>query len=163
MLSTYVYMSQAARPFDVAELDVMCRRFAQRNHEAGITGVLMIIGDHFVQVLEGDESKVLDLVERILVDDRHQQFRTLYRGTIRQRRFAKWSMRMMHLDQKYRVNALAPAELRRLVRAVIKSAEPTRTATVQMLMAIPRVIALDGEAETVVRSAKVVNAARAGL
>ena len=157
MLTTHVYMSRFSRPFDVAELDVMCRHFARRNSETGITGVLMVIGDHFVQVLEGARDPVLDLVERILVDGRHREFRTLHRGLVHERRFPNWSMRMMNLDQHYTVNELAMSELRRLVKAVINSPVPSRTAMVQLLMAIPRVIALDGNAEAVVRSAAVID------
>ena len=69
---------------------------------------------------------------------------------------------MMHLDQKYTVKAPAIAELRRLVKTVLHSGslgdpELSRSATVRMLMAIPRVIALDGASESGgVRSAQLV-------
>lgn len=163
MLFTWVYMSRALRPYDVAELDVMCGQFAARNDKAGVTGVLMKIGDHFVQVLEGEEQTLLDLVAKLLKDERHTDFHTLHRGSITLRRFPKWSMRMMHLDRSYTVKAPAIAELRRLTRTVLRSPmiddpELTRSAIVRMLMAIPRVIALDGESGAgEVRSAHLVN------
>ena len=163
MLFTWIYMSRALQACDVAELDVMAARFAQRNEACAVTGVLMKVGDHFVQVLEGEEQTLLDLVARILKDERHSDFRTLHRGHIRERRFPKWSMRMMHLDRSFAVKAPAIAELRRLVKTVLRGGVPgdpegSRSATVRMLMAIPRVIALDGASEAGgVRSARLVN------
>lgn len=150
MLFTWVYMSRALKPYDVAELEVMSGQFAARNEENGVSGVLMKVGDHFVQVLEGEEQTLLTLVGKLLKDERHADFHTLHRGAISRRRFPKWSMRMMHLDRSYTVKAPAIAELRRLVRTVLRSPmvddpELTRGAVVRMLMAIPRVIALDGE------------------
>lgn len=149
MLFTWVYMSRAVHDCDVAELDVMAARFSRRNAERQVTGLLMKVGDHFVQVLEGEEQTLLDLVAKILKDERHADFRTLHRGRIAQRRFPKWSMRMMHLDQQFAVKAPAIAELRRLVKTLLRvgpleDPEISRSATVRMLMAIPRVIALDG-------------------
>lgn len=163
MLFTWVYMSRALKPYDVAELDVMCGQFAARNKENDITGVLMKVGDHFVQVLEGEEQTLLTLVAKLLKDERHGDFHTLHRGAITQRRFPKWSMRMMHLDRSYTVKAPAIAELRRLVRTVLRSPmvdDPALThgAIVRMLVAVPRVIALDGESEAgEVRSAYLVH------
>lgn len=160
MLFTWIYMSRALKASDVAELDVMAARFAQRNQAGGITGVLMKVGDHFVQVLEGEEQALIDLIARILHDERHTDFRTLYRGRISERRFPKWSMRMMHLDQTFSVKAPAIAELRRLVKTLLRSdsvndPELGRAVTVRMLMAIPRVIALDGGSDAgAVRSAR---------
>lgn len=162
MLFTWIYMSRSLQACDVAELDVMAARFAKLNEEREVTGVLMKVGDHFVQVLEGREQTLLDLVGSILKDERHTDFRTLHRGPIRERRFPKWSMRMMHLDRQFTVKAPAIAELRKLVKAVLHSAtlsdpEISRSATVRMLMAIPRVIALDGSSEPgAVRSARLV-------
>ena len=162
MLFTWIYMSRALQACDVAELDVMAARFAHSNEAKAVTGVLMKIGDHFVQVLEGEEQTLLDLVGNILKDERHSDFRTLHRGHIRERRFPKWSMRMMHLDHKYTVKAPAIAELRRLIKTVLRGGVPgdpevSRSATVRMLMAIPRVIALDGASEPGgVRSAQLV-------
>jgi len=160
MLFTWIYMSRAQRAYDVAELDVMCSQFAARNDKAGVTGVLMKVGDHFVQVLEGEESTLLALVAKLLKDERHGDFHTLHRGPISERRFAKWSMRMMHLDRSYTVKAPAIAELRKIVRTVLSSQafsdpELQRGAVVRLLMAIPRVIALDGNSEAgAVRSAR---------
>lgn len=165
MLFTWIYMSRALRPYDVAELDVMASQFAERNDKNGVTGVLMKVGDHFVQVLEGDEQTLLTLVARLLKDERHTDFHTLHRGPITQRRFAKWSMRMMHLDRSYTVKAPAIAELRKIVRTVLSSQafsdpELQRGAVVRMLMAIPRVIALDGDSTAgQVRSASLIRVA----
>lgn len=153
MLFTWIYMSRARQVSDVAELDVMAAGFARRNKDLGVTGVLMKVGDHYVQVLEGEEAVLLELVAKLLKDARHSDFHTLHRGPINERRFAKWSMRLMHLDQMFSVKAPAIAELRRLIKTVLHGAsggDPDigRAATVRLLMAIPRVIALDGNSET---------------
>jgi len=160
MLFTWIYMSRARQASDVAELEVMAAGFARRNQDSGITGVLMKVGDHYVQVLEGEEPVLLDLIARLLKDDRHADFHTLHRGYITERRFPKWSMRLMHLDRMFSVKAPAITELRRVIKTVLHSAdsgdpEIGRAATVRLLMAIPRVIALDGNSEAgAVRSAR---------
>ena len=47
----------------------------QRNTVLGVTGVLCFTGDHFAQVLEGDERALAQLMDSIRRDPRHQLLR----------------------------------------------------------------------------------------
>ena len=87
-----VYVSNKAEnsePTVVRDIAIDSSRNNQMNN---ISGVLMGVGDHFLQVLEG-ESEVLDeLLAKIEVDPRHRDLRVLYRGEMGERVFGRWSM-----------------------------------------------------------------------
>ncbi|MGC3981394.1 MAG: BLUF domain-containing protein [Steroidobacteraceae bacterium] len=65
----------------------------KHNESADITGLLVFDGLHFCQYLEGSESAVLRLMERIREDKRHGCISVIqqeaFEGT---RRFNNWSM-----------------------------------------------------------------------
>ena len=64
----------------------------RNNRRLGITGALVITGDAFAQALEGEESAVRDLYERICRDDRHEQVTLLEAETVEDRVFGRWAM-----------------------------------------------------------------------
>ncbi|WP_052444521.1 BLUF domain-containing protein [Flammeovirga sp. OC4] len=57
-----------------------------------LTGLLVLLEDKFIQVLEGDESVVEELYAKIKRDDRHKSVQKIYSGTIEERNFNTWSM-----------------------------------------------------------------------
>lgn len=66
---------------------------AQRNNSrAGITGFLIFDKVWFVQVLEGDRSKVNDTYGRIALDRRHSGLNIVNVCDIAQRSFPNWTM-----------------------------------------------------------------------
>lgn len=62
------------------------------NKSQHISGALLLNGDHYVQVLEGDEARVLELYEHIAKDERHDSVALLESGTVDARVFSRWSM-----------------------------------------------------------------------
>ena len=93
-----VYTSRAVVPFTADDLHDLLTRSRRNNHAAGLTGMLLYKQRHFLQVLEGEDSVVDGLYERIVADPRHTQAVVLLRETLAERQFAEWSMGFRDLD-----------------------------------------------------------------
>ena len=67
---------------------------AARKHNIihDLTGMLMFSADCFIQTLEGPETTLLRLFERIRRDPRHRDVIVLEEGSTSRRAFADWSM-----------------------------------------------------------------------
>jgi hypothetical protein len=77
------------RPVALAEILRVAR---SANARAGITGALLITDNWFVQALEGDESTVRALYERIRQDRRHENVTLIESGGQESRVFSRWAM-----------------------------------------------------------------------
>lgn len=74
------------------ELGTLFSAARRNNKGAGLTGALLLTGDWFVQVLEGDEPTVRALFDTISKDPRHDSVTLLDTGEAVDRVFARWSM-----------------------------------------------------------------------
>ena len=90
-----IYLSEATESLDENALEVLAVEAAANNACMGITGYLTFRGSRFTQYLEGPQSEVLALMERIKNDERHTVLVVVELGTL-PRYFPGWSMR--HLD-----------------------------------------------------------------
>ena len=88
------YTSTATASHDRArcQLDEICALAQVQNALVGITGVLTLHRGKFAQVLEGPESAVRALWQRIILDPRHHSAAIVADGPILVRRYSKWSM-----------------------------------------------------------------------
>ena len=100
MLIEFIYTSTASEPFSWTELEVLRHECEQRNHIEKITGMLLYDGKHFMQVLEGQEKKVLSLFELIKSDPRHNNIEALIHNPIDKRNFGDWAMGLITCDEK---------------------------------------------------------------
>ena len=75
-----------------AEIEAIVRVSTVRNAAAEVTGALLFTGDRFAQMLEGDETAVLQIMASIAADPRHRDVTVIEQGPIDRRRFARWSM-----------------------------------------------------------------------
>lgn len=87
-----VYVSAAKRPFSPSELRELLAVARAHNTSVDVSGVLIHIEGSFLQVLEGEESEVEKLFEKIGGDPRHDKVAVLRRAAIEQRSFGEWSM-----------------------------------------------------------------------
>lgn len=87
-----VYVSTAVTWFSEAELRALLTSARFRNEHAGITGMLLYKDGNFMQALEGSQTAVRGLYERIEADRRHQGLLVLDSGMQATRQFALWSM-----------------------------------------------------------------------
>jgi hypothetical protein len=84
-----IYASRATEP---VVSDALIAQALRNNPAIGITGGLACMDGVFLQYLEGAESDVEDLFERILTDARHTDVKVLERRAIPKRMFSDWSM-----------------------------------------------------------------------
>jgi hypothetical protein len=87
-----VYVSNAVTTFNDDALRVLLARARSNNTALGVSGMLLHQTGTFLQVLEGEDSVVDRLYERISHDPRHAHVLLLTRDEIAQRNFADWSM-----------------------------------------------------------------------
>lgn len=91
-LLSVVYSSHARDPFDEGRLRELLAQSRAANEHRGVTGMLLYRGGRFVQILEGPEQAVRDLLETIEADDRHTGIRVLIDEFVEHRNFADWTM-----------------------------------------------------------------------
>jgi hypothetical protein len=94
----FVYSSRAIKPFTHDELLDLLAKARTNNESLGITGMLLYKGGEFMQVLEGDATKVYALSARIAEDPRHTDFVKIMERTCTEREFPDWSMGFQDLN-----------------------------------------------------------------
>ena len=98
MLVSIVYMSRAVVPFDDGDLATLLDGSRLRNEALGVSGLLVVKGGRFMQLLEGPAWSVDDRFAAISRDPRHGEVKSLIREDIERRRFDGWSMAYRSLD-----------------------------------------------------------------
>ena len=97
MLVRLLYASRAAATTSAAVLDGILEQSRKNNPAQGITGLLCVSGDVFIQLLEGGRDEVCELYNAIARDNRHQQVRLLSYEEIAERRFGAWTMGQVNI------------------------------------------------------------------
>lgn len=99
MLVRCLYASRAAQGGSAAMLDEILAQSRRNNPAQGITGMLCVSGDVFIQVLEGGRDEVCELYNAIVRDLRHANVRLLTYDEISQRQFGNWTMGQVNLSK----------------------------------------------------------------
>lgn len=106
-LFCFLYHSQIAPTAQlscVAEIVKTARSFNKEHH---ITGMLVFDGQRFCQYIEGPQSALQGLIERIAKDDRHYLFEPKHHAPlVGERMFASWSMAYVLVDDAEPLNDL---------------------------------------------------------
>lgn len=138
-----VYTSRATRKDIIGnrrKLEALAGHAAERNVEEQITGALMLVGDRFVQVLEGKFAFLEQTFERICCDFRHTDLRLIDMQPADERLFADWSMACLAADDKAPADFVAaleeidflvgtnPREAVQAMRALLEQTKPLRAA-----------------------------------
>ncbi|MBI1339330.1 blue light sensor protein [bacterium] len=97
MLVRCLYASRAATAVSGKLLDGILEKSRANNPSVGVTGLLCVSGDIFIQVLEGGRDEVCDLYNAIVRDERHTEVRLLIYEEIAERRFGAWTMGQVNL------------------------------------------------------------------
>lgn len=100
MLIQLAYISKAVDGFSANDLGSIVSSAHRNNPEIGVTGVMVLRKQQFLQVLEGEEIAVDILMRRISQDTRHQDKVVIYRKPIKLREFEGWSMGWTDLSPK---------------------------------------------------------------
>ncbi|CAM4415948.1 BLUF domain-containing protein [Zobellia roscoffensis] len=92
-----VYTSVANTDFGLQETQRMLEKAQEFNRQNDITGCLLFFKGRFIQYLEGEETMINDLFERIKTDSRHKEVAFLSGNKIHNREFHDWQMAFEHL------------------------------------------------------------------
>lgn len=99
MLVRCLYASRPSASCDGRALDRILEQARKNNPTLGLTGLLCVSNNLFVQVLEGGRDEVCEIYNAIVRDDRHQQVRLLIYEEISERRFGNWTMGQINIDR----------------------------------------------------------------
>ena len=100
----YVSESLLRLPGDAGELQDILAVSQKRNAALQVTGVLIASRGHFAQVLEGPDAGVLQLMDSIAADPRHQRVTIVSNGPIVQRQFGTWAMSLVYSGASYYID-----------------------------------------------------------
>ncbi|NJM13585.1 MAG: BLUF domain-containing protein [Synechococcaceae cyanobacterium SM1_2_3] len=92
-LHRLIYVSDQREYIEFTDLKEIMAKSETNNAELEITGLLLMIGQKFLQVLEGSAAEVNSLYERILRDSRHKKIKLISYTPIHDRHFKDWSMK----------------------------------------------------------------------
>jgi hypothetical protein len=99
--TTVTYTSLARLDLQETDLEDIHRSSREQNALDGITGLLVFNGTHFLQIIEGSEQAIEDLLERLRKDSRHTGFEIRDRRKVEARSFPDWSMEMVRVKASY--------------------------------------------------------------
>ena len=85
-------MSASRAIWSDAELERLLTRARVHNGARGITGMLLYVGGNFIQALEGPETVIAPLMDRVRADKRHWHVQRIVDRRVGMRDFADWSM-----------------------------------------------------------------------
>lgn len=88
------YRSRATQALSRPALAALMRQARRRNTQLGISGLLVVDGERFVQWLEGPHDAVQAVWQSIQRDGRHQQIERMAVPPGDERLFARWRMRL---------------------------------------------------------------------
>jgi hypothetical protein len=84
---------------DGGVLDRILEQSRRNNPVRGVSGLLCVADNLFLQALEGGRDEVCDLFNAIVRDDRHCDVRLLVYSEISERRFGNWTMGQVNIDR----------------------------------------------------------------
>lgn len=87
-----VYKSKAIPNLSHSQIKNMLEKARLFNSANNISGCLLYYEGEFIQYIEGNQVRVLNLFDKISLDKRHMQVKLLSHGHIEKREFNNWSM-----------------------------------------------------------------------
>lgn len=122
-----IYESKASEGVGAADLFNIIQKSADNNAQAGLTGFLIFSHDRFFQVIEGPKERIVDLMQRLEQDPRHQSIRVVDQRTITQTSFPQWRMKRLmpaetlkQMDEQCPELRNAPAHIRKAAMSFLQ-------------------------------------------
>jgi len=88
----YVSRRRVSPPLDDGDIDHLVEGAQVFNSEHAVTGALIATHLFFAQHIEGPESVIAALIDRIRIDPRHYDVRVISQAQNAARLFAEWAM-----------------------------------------------------------------------
>jgi len=108
MIYHLLYISQKSKNTQDSQLEDIIDKSRHNNAREDITGLLIQKGDFFIQLLEGNKSKVTSLYNRILADPRHFRARIIYSGESDKKIFPEWEMGLIKEPTEKSLSEIIP-------------------------------------------------------
>ena len=133
-LKAFTYTSWARPDLRSDDVESILAVARVNNPLDGITGVLIFNGAAFMQIIEGSESAIDNLVAQLRSDPRHSNFFIRDQRMIEARAFPDWSMAYVRLEngefegEEEVTRALLrnlPTSLRNIIRGLTHQLVPT--------------------------------------
>jgi hypothetical protein len=100
-LKTLTYTSLARLDLTAEDLAAIHQTARHLNALDGITGLLVFDGARFLQIVEGSEEAIDNLVERLRRDVRHSAFEIRDQRLVQERSFPDWSMELVRVGSGF--------------------------------------------------------------
>jgi len=98
-LTHLIYTSAAAPGIGAPDLKIILEAARTKNSQKSITGMLLHTSGSFFQVLEGEETTLLELFATISSDPRHLKVTKIIQEPIAKRAFGDWTMGFTDVDE----------------------------------------------------------------
>ena len=123
-LKTFTYTSRARLDLGDDDLAAIHQTARHLNALDGIAGLLLFDGSRFLQIVEGAEDAVDNLVERLRMDPRHSAFEVRDERLVERRSFPDWSMELVRVSAGFgsarqEVAPILPATVTAPVRELV--------------------------------------------
>jgi hypothetical protein len=100
-LVSLVYVSFASeKHLSENDLGEILKKARENNQKLEVTGMLLYRNGFFIQALEGEETIVMPLYEKIKQDPRHSNVLQIFKSSIKKRGFEDWSMGFQYIENK---------------------------------------------------------------
>lgn len=86
------YKSELALKTSEEELIKILQVAQANNLKNQVTGMLLYIDNHFIQLIEGEKETIKNLFKKIAIDKRHYGVKILSEGDVPKRFFPNWIM-----------------------------------------------------------------------
>ena len=100
-LTSVTYTSLARLDLQASDLEDIHRTARELNALDGITGLLVFNGTHFLQIVEGSQPAIDDLLGRLRKDPRHTGIEIRDERNVEARSFPDWSMELVRVSSSY--------------------------------------------------------------
>lgn len=98
LIYSVVYTCAARSEMAESDIQQILDVSRRNNTSKGITGILFYRGKQFLQVLEGEQAVVKQLLDTISCDPRQKGLAVLDESRLRTRYFGQWAMNYRSLD-----------------------------------------------------------------
>lgn len=100
-LKSITYTSRAHLNVTSGDLETIHRSALELNPLDGISGILIFNGVQFLQIIEGPDGALDDLMRRLRGDPRHFHIELRDDRFIEERSFGGWSMKLVRVSASY--------------------------------------------------------------
>lgn len=98
MITRVIYSSKASPDLSITDIERILETARKKNTAHEITGIMILAGNSFIQLLEGNGATIETLLEKIRSDGRHTDMEVLTKDQSDHRIFSQWAMAYSAID-----------------------------------------------------------------